>query len=53
MIKRYDYTYGTQLRFSIIEDTYGFSSDFITLYSEVVDQNTNHYVASSDDDYDA
>lgn len=51
-IKRYHWTYQNQLRFSILEDTYGYQTDYITLYSQVINQDSTSYESSSNNDYD-
>ena len=38
--------------FSILEDTYGYQTDYITLYSQTVNQDTTAYVSTANDDYD-
>ena len=52
-IQRYSNYYQTQLVFTILEDTYGYQTDYITLYSQTVNQDTTAYVDSNNDDYDA
>ena len=51
-IRRYSNTYQNQLRFSILEDTYGYQTDYITLYSQVLNLDTTAYVSSDNSDYD-
>ena len=37
---------------SILEDTWGYQTDFITLYSQTISVNSNNYFDSNNDDYD-
>ena len=41
------------MKFSILEDTWGYQTDFITLYSQVISLSTTAYVDPNNDDYDA
>lgn len=50
-IKRYDWSYDAKLRFTILQDTWGYQTDYITLYSQTVSVTGTYYISPSYDSY--
>lgn len=50
-IQRNAGSYSTQLQFSILQDTWGYQTDEIILYSQLISSTTTNYISSSLDAY--
>lgn len=50
-IQRYTTGYDTKLRFTILQDTWGYQTDYITLYSQLISTTGTYYVGSTYDTY--
>ena len=50
-IRRNDWNYDAKLRFTILQDTWGYQTDYITLYSQLVSVATTYYINPVNDAY--